>query len=297
MPKQKKIKTGNNADPIQLEKDSTHTITLSKDVCITLSEDVYQLLMNKRESTGKTDSEIIHLLFKELQKSKDDAAEDQYLLKEVKKALTHDKKYRTVKKRRDALQRKVQILKTALKLFSQNGYYSVTVNDIIKEVDITRPTFYQHFKNKENIVQLLMDTHKYLMRGVFFGLMKSVDEKPIHEWKDTIFNKIEQDLEIYPIYDFIKVVFLELSSVHASFSKDIIALEEDMIDIFATMLDYGQKNKNFSKLFDPNVAARCIIGGIKKIIADFHVHKDEKDFVKNLSAAYDFYAISVFGEI
>lgn len=289
MPKKKNIKTINSIDSKRSKKDSTHTITLSKEV--------YQLLMNRRKSTGKTDSEIIHILFNEIQNSKEDTDEDLYLLEEVKKALTHDKKYRTVKKRRDALQRKVEILKTALKLFSQKGYYSVTVQDIIKEVNITRPTFYQHFKNKENIVQLLMDTHKVIMRDVFLGLMQSVEEKPISEWKNIIFGKFEQDMKIYPIYDFIKVIFLELSSAHASFSKDIIDLEADMVDIFATMLDYGQKNKGFSTLFEPYVAARCIIGGLRKVLADFQANGDGNDLVKNLSAAYDFYAISVFGEI
>ena len=289
MPKQKKIKMMNSIDSKGSEKESTHTITLSKDV--------YQLLMNRRESNGKTDSEIICILYNELQKLEVDTIKDQYLLEEVKRALSHDKKYRTTRKRQDALQTKAEIIKTALRLFSQKGYYAVTVNDIIKEVNITRPTFYQHFKNKENIIQLLMDTHKFIMRDVLFGLMKSVEEKSIPEWKNIIFQKFEQDLKIYPIYDFIKVIFLELSSVNASFSKDINDLEADMVDIFATMLEYGQKNKNFSPLFEPYVAARCIIGGLRKVFADFQANGDKNALVKNLSAAYDFYAISVFGEI
>lgn len=289
MPKQKKATTGNNGNAKQSKKEATHTVTLS--------EDLYQLLVNKRESTGKTDSEIVHLLFKELQKSKADATEDPYLLEEVKRVLTDDKKYRTVKKRRDALQRKVQILRTALRLFSEKGYYSVTVQDIIKEVHITRPTFYQHFKNKENIVQLIMDTHKYALRNFLLDLMESVEEKPISEWKSTIFSKFEQDMDIYPIYDFVKVVFLELSSVHASFSKEIIDLEADIVDTFSAMLDYGQKSKGFSKSFEPRIAARCIIGGLRKVVADSLANGAGNDLVKDLSAAYDFYATSVFGEI
>ena len=48
-------------------------------------------------------------------------------------------------------QRQRDILKTALKLFSQKGYYATSIDDITREAGISKGLIYNYFKSKEEI--------------------------------------------------------------------------------------------------------------------------------------------------
>jgi AcrR family transcriptional regulator len=50
------------------------------------------------------------------------------------------------------LHTKESIVKTALELFLQNGYEKTSMNDIAREVGITKPAIYHHFKNKDQLI-------------------------------------------------------------------------------------------------------------------------------------------------
>ncbi|WP_084029301.1 TetR/AcrR family transcriptional regulator [Lebetimonas sp. JH292] len=46
---------------------------------------------------------------------------------------------------------KQKIIKTALKHFAINGYKNTSMQDIAKELNITKPALYYHFKNKNDL--------------------------------------------------------------------------------------------------------------------------------------------------
>ncbi|HHS93697.1 MAG TPA: TetR/AcrR family transcriptional regulator [Campylobacterales bacterium] len=49
------------------------------------------------------------------------------------------------------------ILEVSLKLFSEKGYTNTSVRDIAKEVGITQSGLYNHFKNKDHILETLVE--------------------------------------------------------------------------------------------------------------------------------------------
>ena len=55
-------------------------------------------------------------------------------------------------KRIDHEQRKKEILREALELFSEQGYEATTLADIAKAAHIARPTLYQYFRNKHQLL-------------------------------------------------------------------------------------------------------------------------------------------------
>ncbi len=55
-------------------------------------------------------------------------------------------------KKIDHEQRKKEILREALELFSSQGYQATTLADIAKAAHIARPTLYQYFRNKHQIL-------------------------------------------------------------------------------------------------------------------------------------------------
>lgn len=52
--------------------------------------------------------------------------------------------------------RRGQIVAAAIKLFGARGYYTVTIKDIAKEAGISPGLIYQYFKNKEDVLLLVL---------------------------------------------------------------------------------------------------------------------------------------------
>ncbi|MEH7238573.1 TetR/AcrR family transcriptional regulator [Bacillus sp. JJ1562] len=59
--------------------------------------------------------------------------------------------------RKEAIERRNEILDAADELFSQKGFDGTSTNDILKKVGIARGTLYYHFKSKEDIMDALID--------------------------------------------------------------------------------------------------------------------------------------------
>jgi AcrR family transcriptional regulator len=54
-------------------------------------------------------------------------------------------------------ERRIQILESSRKLFSEKGYYETYVEDVIREAHVGKGTFYRHFENKEELfISLLL---------------------------------------------------------------------------------------------------------------------------------------------
>ncbi len=58
---------------------------------------------------------------------------------------------------KEAAERRNEILDVAERLFFTNGYDNTSTNDILAEIGIARGTLYYHFKNKEDILDAMID--------------------------------------------------------------------------------------------------------------------------------------------
>ena len=91
-------------------------------------------------------------------------------------------------------QRQTDILKTALKLFSQKGYYATSIDDITREAGISKGLIYNYFKSKEEIFFELAEHWNEFMNNPSFedALNRviyedmSLSEKLICVWDETV---------------------------------------------------------------------------------------------------------------
>lgn len=58
---------------------------------------------------------------------------------------------------KEAVERRNEILDVAERLFCTQGYDNTSTNDILAEIGIARGTLYYHFKNKEDILDAMID--------------------------------------------------------------------------------------------------------------------------------------------
>lgn len=75
---------------------------------------------------------------------------------------------------------KDRILKSAIKLFFKYGIRSVTMDDIAKELGISKKTIYQHFADKDQIVNEVIDFDINCSHSDGLNV-KSLSENPVDE--------------------------------------------------------------------------------------------------------------------
>ena len=98
------------------------------------------------------------------------------------------------------------VLKKALELFIKNGFKAVTMDDIAKELGISKKTIYQHFSGKDELVKATVD---YVFVSAT-DKMKSIAgncETPIHEhfeMKSCLGDLFGQNIQASTIYQFNK---------------------------------------------------------------------------------------------
>lgn len=82
--------------------------------------------------------------------------------------------------RKEAEERKNEILDAADELFAQRGFDGTSTNDILEKVGIARGTLYYHFKSKEDIMDALIERYSLRLIGSAqkMGADKSI---PIYE--------------------------------------------------------------------------------------------------------------------
>ncbi|MCG8434707.1 MAG: TetR/AcrR family transcriptional regulator [Gammaproteobacteria bacterium] len=67
-----------------------------------------------------------------------------------------------------------QLIKTSIRLFSENGYHATGIDRITDEAGVSKKTLYSHFRTKEELILAALRQHDGLFRNEF---MKSVEAK------------------------------------------------------------------------------------------------------------------------
>ena len=120
-------------------------------------------------------------------------------------------------------QRRERILSITLKLFSEKGYYGVSVGDIAKECEISRGSLYTYFKSKQELVNTLYQNWKGVL-GEYVG--RGLNESQGREKHKTLWRNLVDFACDHPI----ALGFLE-SQHHASYlTDDSIKIENDLRD-------------------------------------------------------------------
>lgn len=173
------------------------------------------------------------------------------------------------KRIQQANQTKKRIIDSAKELFVENGYYNVTVDDIIKKANSSKGGFYTHFKTKEELI---------------------INMVPMVDQAYTIFSKTNKEYEntIEKIYSFINYVFelmendigLEfISAIYSSQIKDLTSqrflLESDRVyyHIFSDLIEEGQKKGEITTELSAEDIISFLTTCIRGVIYDWCLKK------------------------
>ena len=134
---------------------------------------------------------------------------------------------------------KEKIIKTALKYFANNGYKNTSLEIIAKELNITKPAIYYHFKNKNELYNKIFI---FYFSNLTFTARRNIFE--------DIKNYIET------LYEFFKKEPLLAKLLSKEISCEFKNLNEETLSVIANMiktLNKIFKNTNINPFFIQNI--------------------------------------------
>lgn len=152
------------------------------------------------------------------------------------------------RKEREFKLRELEILETAISLFSKQGLDKVTVADIAKTTDIGKGTIYKHFVSKDVILARIANdfSHNLLKKVNSNNTEKSCVEQ-MREMFETCF-KAHVDFplasEIYQLYQ--KPSFLQ--RLPEEYQQDCLAIEQEYFIILNKICEQGKNNNELPDL-------------------------------------------------
>jgi len=141
------------------------------------------------------------------------------------------------------------ILEISLKLFSINGYKSTTVRDIAKGVGITQSGIYNHFKNKDAILDTLIDN---LLNSAIVKLFENRDINHIAESGKsflfsiaTTFKLISFDKKNEALSKLLMQELYKNSKIRNRYNQDFYQNNvRKLSEVFTIMIDKGKIKDN-----------------------------------------------------
>jgi AcrR family transcriptional regulator len=155
----------------------------------------------------------------------------------------------------DAEERRAEILGAALRCFVRTGYHGTSMDDIVKESDLSKGTIYWYFKNKKALFIALFDRVVY---DIAFTMQKVLDEpKPVTERLRLIASSIKIDEESKQTLKLPLILISELLQDEAH-DEDLILHARSVLSVFATQLkeliDEGISNGELNKVDSEKLA-------------------------------------------
>ncbi|MES2567499.1 MAG: TetR/AcrR family transcriptional regulator [Bacteroidota bacterium] len=180
-----------------------------------------------------------------------------------------------------------KILKIALELFFKYGIKRVTMDDIAKELGMSKKTIYQYFKEKDDIVNKLceieMSKHQKKFEDVYL-----LSKDPIHEIMLISENMKEMMQHINPMF------FLDLQKFHPNAFLQFQTFKEDCAfnDILRN-IKKGKEEGYYKSDIDDEFVARYRLAQIDMLMFGNYFSFDKLSFSKSHELVLDMFVYGI----
>lgn len=134
------------------------------------------------------------------------------------------------------MEQKNKFLEKALALFLENGAKTLTMDDIAREFGMSKRTIYQHYKNKEELLDSVLDFHTDMV----ISKLKAITEI---ENLNSVEKMLIRDEDLQKLSNNQKSIFIrQVKKYYSNLSKkNAIKAYEKLKTIFISNIEQGQK--------------------------------------------------------
>jgi len=160
--------------------------------------------------------------------------------------------------------RRNQILECAKDIFSHKGYYKTHVEDVLREAGIGKGTFYQYFRNKEDLfiallVRFLDDWEKAVLTTATTGLAK----ENIQDYYKAL---IKRSLQFFHDNEALCNIYLRVGTgISDTFEPYIEEFEKKMLKYVIDDLERGVNAGIIREDLDIEMTANFLLGAFLRI--------------------------------
>jgi AcrR family transcriptional regulator len=181
--------------------------------------------------------------------------------------------------------RKQQILECAKKLFSRKGYHNTHVEDIHKEARIAKGTFYEYFKNKEELFIALLVKFLEDWEEAVLDTTANLGMEDIRTYYRTL---IKRSLVFFQSNEDLCNIYLRVGpGTDEVFEPYIEQFEEKMLQYVKNDLDRGVKAGVLRDDLNIELMANILLGAFLRIDYYYFVLKREKKESRDLDGITD----------
>jgi TetR/AcrR family transcriptional regulator, fatty acid metabolism regulator protein len=157
------------------------------------------------------------------------------------------------------------ILRAAIRVFSQNGYFNSKVADIAKEAGIADGTVYLYFKSKEEILHSIFDRamEEFISEG-----RKEIDgiaepDKRLRRIAQLHLEKLGEDRDLAIVFQ------VELRGSIKFMREFSAAGFAEYLEIIHQTIVEGQKAGVFRKNLNPTVCSKILFGALDEMVTNW----------------------------
>jgi AcrR family transcriptional regulator len=180
-----------------------------------------------------------------------------------------------------AIQRE-RLLAGMLRATAQLGYREVSVQDVLERAGVSRPTFYEHFENKEDCFLAAFDTAATRLRE----RLEAAGEEG-ETWRERLRPVLEQLLRF--VVEEPDAAMSLIVDARAACPPALLRRDE-LLDHFASCLDTQVRAEAPADEAPSAIAAAGIVGGIEALLYS-RLNRGETDGIESLLPSLMYFAV------
>ncbi len=165
-----------------------------------------------------------------------------------------------------------RILRAAIRIFSQKGFFNSKVSDIARSAGVADGTIYLYFKNKDD---LLISLFEEKMAEVVSDIRARIGEAEGALVRLRIFIENHMDLLVREA-GLIEVLQVELRQSN-KFMKEYVPVKFlEYLDVIGEILALGKREGTFRQDLNVTVARRAVFGALDEMALAYVLSKKRK---------------------
>lgn len=157
-----------------------------------------------------------------------------------------------------------QILKSGVRIFAENGYHAVKVEDVIRAANISRATFYAHFKSKEDLFSVIVDLLLQEQSAFILELQNRFLSSPQHPAEMVEFLIKTMSAEAERSRDVLRIFFDVILGSGTRAEHRFRQMQRVTLDHFTNMIQQRMEAQGWSAAAS-RALAYMLIGGLSHV--------------------------------